>query len=412
MGWLGLDDTDSLDGGCTTATFEALLCGLPSGVEVGVPRLVRLWPFAQRRTRGNAALAVELNFDDEAGLLQHLDAWWNEFIEPLRGAVASSAISERPQSPASPGMVYYSKRPDDRFYWEAVSKEVVLDSLPPPSRAWGGFGKIGAAAAISWPAQTKTWEAIAWRTSDDASKKRSIDLNALDEIDGWEGVVLSRDPRNGNGLIAPRGRSPVLFGVRGTSSDAAQAACQHLIQASATEPVSGWRVFVTNQASGDHLAEPLTLTVRDVETHPERKHARIHTSGPTVMAYAEGGPVNSLARWLMAGDVITVLGLSHPDGSLHAERIKLESWVPRRLQRPLCDTCQVRLKSMGKGQGLRCPTCKGRSADVWLPVPEEPPAVDWVEPPMSARRHLARPLAWEEEGSRNQTVQNDEKGCP
>ncbi|MGB1765917.1 MAG: hypothetical protein ACPHJE_00900, partial [Poseidonia sp.] len=56
----------------------------------------------------------------------------------------------------------------------------------------------------------------------------------------------------------------------------------------------------------------------------------------------------------------------------------------------------VRLKSMGSGQGLRCPSCKERSQDVWVEVPTKPPHLGWVEPPVDARRHLARPLAWEE----------------
>ena len=56
-------------------------------------------------------------------------------------------------------------------------------------------------------------------------------MNALLDIDGMEGVVLSRDPRNGSGLIAPRGPSPVLFGVRATSFEAAERACLHLLDA-------------------------------------------------------------------------------------------------------------------------------------------------------------------------------------
>ena len=396
MGWLGLDDTDSLEGGCTTATFHALLEGLPPGVTAGVPRLVRLWPFAQRRTRGNAALAVELQCDDEASLMQHLDAWWTEHLEPLDGVFEPSSISERPQSPASPGMIYYSERPNAQYYWEAVRGEVDISSAPLPTKAWGGHGKIGAAAAVSWPGETTTWEAIAWRSTEDRIRQRSIDMNALIEIDGWDGVVLSRDPRNGSGLIAPRGRSPVLFGVRGTSFTAAEAACQHLIGAPETESVSAWRVFQTNQASGDHLSGILSLTVNEVEIHPVRKHAHVHTDGPTLVSYAEGGPVNSLARWLEPGDSIAVAGLFHPDGRLHVERLKVESWVTRNHERPLCSSCGVRLKSMGKGQGLRCPSCKARTPDRWVDVPILPPFIEWVEPPMDSRRHLARPLAWED----------------
>ena len=122
MGWLGLDDTDSLSGGCTTAAFHALLNGLPDGITHGMPRLVRLWPFAQRRTRGNAALAVELNAVDESTLFDHLDAWWKEHLEPLDGQVEDSTLSERKQTPASPGMVFYHSSPPPEFYWNAVSR--------------------------------------------------------------------------------------------------------------------------------------------------------------------------------------------------------------------------------------------------------------------------------------------------
>ena len=65
MGWLGLDDTDHLSGGCTTHALFELLQSIPSNYEVQSHRLVRLYPFASRRTRGNAAVAVEIIGEDE-----------------------------------------------------------------------------------------------------------------------------------------------------------------------------------------------------------------------------------------------------------------------------------------------------------------------------------------------------------
>ena len=70
-----------------------------------------------------------------------------------------------------------------------------------------------------------------------------------------------------------------------------------------------WRVFVTNQASGDHLPPSSMHEVVNIETHPVRKHARIHTECH-IINVAEGGPVNALARWLLH-DVISVAGLVH-----------------------------------------------------------------------------------------------------
>ncbi len=394
MGWLGLDDTDSLAGGCTTKAFRDLLDHLPEGVVVGEPRLVRLWPFAMRRTRGNAAVGVELKCTDAAQLMDFLDAWWNEHLLPLTGAVHPSTISNREQSPTSPGMVWFSYQPDESLYWQAVRGEVRLSELPNATRAWGDHGRIGASAAVAWPGEVCTWEAIAWRDQL-ALGPRRIDTEALVAVDAMEAVVLSRDPRKGTGLVAPRGRSPVLFGVRATQKLAAERACEVLIEGKGTESCVGWTVFRTNQASGDHLEPQLRLEVDEVLVHPQRKHAHIHTDGPTVLSYVEGGPVNRLARWLQRGDVILVQGLIDADGALHAERMKLESWVHRALERPTCATCDVKLKSMGKGQGLRCPSCKERSDDRWVPVPCEPLFDAWVEPPVDARRHLARPLGWD-----------------
>ena len=40
MGWLGLDDTDTVDEGCTTFSLHALIEALPDDVKVGRLRLV------------------------------------------------------------------------------------------------------------------------------------------------------------------------------------------------------------------------------------------------------------------------------------------------------------------------------------------------------------------------------------
>ena len=396
MGWLGLDDTDSLAGGCTTEVFDTLLRHLPVDASTGIPRLVRLWPFAQRRTRGNAALAVEIHTNDVDDLLSHLDAWWDDHLAPLSGNVEASSVSDRDQFPASPGMVWFDQPPSPSVYFDAVRSRVSIDSLPEPTRAWGGHGRIGATAAVAWPALDHTWEAIAWRLGGHEHRPRSVDDASLDVVDAWPDTFLSRDPRKGISLIAPRGNSPVLFGLRATSLEAAKRGCQRLLEGVGTEQVDRWRVFQTNQASGDHLGPQWSLTVEQVQVHPTRKHATVLCGDVSVRAYAEGGPVNALARWLMPGDEISVAGLMDADGVVHAERLKVETWVPRAHQRPSCPECDVRMKSMGRNQGLRCPKCKRRSEDAWVDVEAHPPYESWVEPPASARRHLARPLAWDE----------------
>ena len=125
MGWLGLDDTDSLNGGCTTEVLFRLLEGLPKNVSFRSPRLVRLWPLAKQRTRGNASVAVELITEDEDELLMHLDQWWKDHIITLKGDLGISDHSERTQYPADPGMIWTSDLiSDESFYRSAVSSEI------------------------------------------------------------------------------------------------------------------------------------------------------------------------------------------------------------------------------------------------------------------------------------------------
>ena len=156
MGWLGLDDTDSLKGGCTTEVLYRLIQSLPQHVGVGQVRLVRLWPFARRRTRGNAAVAVELTTTDEPALLEFLDEYWFNHLLPLKGTVEVSEHSEREQYPSDPGMVWFTdKINDEEFYRRGLREEVFLETLPIPTQSWGGHGRIGATLAVLWPAERK-----------------------------------------------------------------------------------------------------------------------------------------------------------------------------------------------------------------------------------------------------------------
>lgn len=394
MGWLGLDDTDSLTEGCTTYSFHLLLESLPRSVTVLSPRLVRLWPFAQHRTRGNAAVAVELLVEDEAELLHHLENFWLNHLLPIKGKISPSEHDDRVQYPADPGMVWFSsKQPTEEFYTLAVQSEVDLIQVPIADRSWGGQGRIGATAAIAWRQKRCTWEAIAWREENRHGQlKREVCEQALTFVDSMPSTFLSRDPRKGTGLVAPRGPCPVLFGVRARDSNSALEAGNKLLAAELTEPAVGLRVFVTNQATDDHLSHSQKATVTQVEIL-NRGNCVITTENGKWLAFAESGSVKKLAQWLQPGDVVEGYGLSPEFGVLHLEKLRVVSAYPNQ-QRPMCSECSVRMKSMGKGQGCRCPKCKHRTDDTWDSIARIPPAHSWVQPPDDARRHLARPLEW------------------
>ena len=55
---IGIDDTDSLEGGCTTWLITEIIAELSDFDLISPPRLVRLNPNVPWKTRGNGALAL------------------------------------------------------------------------------------------------------------------------------------------------------------------------------------------------------------------------------------------------------------------------------------------------------------------------------------------------------------------
>ena len=368
--WLGIDDTDSLDGGCTTLVFHELLNAIPC--EHGEPRLTRLWPFAAQRTRGNASLSVEIYADES--IIEWLDRYWEEKILPLKGTISESEHSSRKQFPSDPGMTLFMEQPDEKYYWNAVRGEV---DYYEGGHQWGGNGRIGAAASCAWRGINATWEGISWRTGE-----RVVSDDALKLVDNMEGTFLCRDPRTNRGLISPRGPCPVMFGVRATSRDVARVATDVLVDNSA--PTSGSRVFKTNQATGDHIESIHRLVIKEKEV---LQGGHVILNGNFV-AFSESGDVNKLAQWVNIGDIVECMGLTY-QGKVHLEAMRSVSSI--RKDRPICE-CGTRMKSMGKNQPVRCPKCKKKSDDLWIEQERIPLQLGWVQPPTDKRRHLAKSL--------------------
>ena len=198
-------------------------------------------------------------------------------ILPLKGEVQPSEHSERPQYPSDPGMVWFEDvKPDAEFYRKGLTTEIYEKDLPTATKSWGGHGKIGATLAVHWPAKRSTYEAIAWRVSENNGKRR-LDKEAIKFIDEMDGTFLCRDQRSGSSMVAPRGKSPVLFGVRAWNKQAAEEALQRLITGADTEAVAGWMVFETNQATNDHLETATEATIEEIEIL-KGGHTLLHSS--------------------------------------------------------------------------------------------------------------------------------------
>ncbi len=402
---IALDDTDHVDHACTTEHFQRLLSMLQLSIDdfaVLERRLVRLWPFAPKRTRGNAALSAVCELGH--GSLDDVNKICKKFIEDLALEIATGYPSEG-QRP-DPCLLVSDVEFPEEWYWQAVRREVKLktrlESLPDSAKIHSispqPAGLIGASSAIAWnPSQGSTWELIAWRQPNRIRTNREVSQQSIIEMsERFTETFTNRDPTTGRGMIMPRTNCPVLYGVRGNSAQEVSDAHKFMQSRDDVETCEAWAIHRTNQVSDDHLLGYYSAVVSGLPNEVQGGHSSILVwdgeVGKTLVAFAESGPVNVLLRRTKPGDVVDWLGLKAPSGEIHLERLRVKSTVPRTGERPDC--CGKAMRSAGKGQGLRCTVCGSIKEKSWKieSISFDGQSGGWVEPTASNRRHLAMPL--------------------
>lgn len=394
---VGVDDTDSRSGGCTTSLADGVASRFPELTPEGPPRLVRLNPNVPWKTRGNGAIA--LLFDGSFDL-----------DEALRRVVAYVEARARREEGTSPGVVVAHRAPDPALYDATVSRiveraevDAVLARIG--ARSWGGRGVIGAAAALAWPGARSTWELISYREDARVGAPRDVSdasLRAVEE--GFPSIFDTFDLGEDEAVCVPASPCPVLFGLRGVEPRA-------LVEAATLvgpEPAARRTLFLTNQATDDHLRDRAVADCRAFESarvqarvaaRPQERggHVFVEVKDDTgrlrCAAYAPTRAFRALALALRPGDELLACGGLHegPDGrlTLGIEKMRLDSTAPRKLANPRC--CGRAMQSAGARAGWRCRACGARSSTAL--VDAAPPfALGWHEVPSCARRHLARPL--------------------
>jgi tRNA(Ile2)-agmatinylcytidine synthase len=384
--WIGLDDTDEREQGCTTYDFNDLLTYLSTNaIKINDARLVRLWPFAPQRTRGNAALSASVQCNDYDYLERLLENWFNQkYFE----------ISANPHThSAQPTLLLTRSQLPEHLYWETVRSYVDLEQRmceinSVEHRLWnteaGCMGVIGASAAIAWRGQNDwTWECTAWRKQ--VGVRYVPEKSVTEMSEKFPETILNRDPNANRSLIAPRTPCPVLYGIRG-ENEMDVISAHTFLQNYPVEKSVSHRAFRTNQATDDHLDGSRDSTVRSVQIMTGG-HVKI-CADAILLAFAPGGPTNQLAQSLQPGDEIRWFGLCDSSGSYHLEKLRLIRGS-RNHRRPKC-ACGSRYKSKGVNQKLKCPSCESTTNQYWeFDIINS----DWTEPPASARRHLSKPLA-------------------
>ncbi len=414
---LGLDDTDSPRGGCTTYIAALLVerfCRL--GVEfMDYPNLVRLNPNAPWKTRGNGALC--LRFCCERGLLDEL---FSVAVELVREQADLGDENTHPGVALLEGRVPVALR---LFAKKTIRGLASLDEALKlcacyDIRAVGfklGRGLVGALAAIGeLLTNDHTYELLAYRLPENRGKPRAVDPRSVAEMDETTKPFTfnNYDEETKRVLITPRGPDPVLLGVRGEGPDVVLRAFKML---KLGEPVERWVIFRTNQGTDAHLVR---RTVRELRPHlPAVVRGRVASvpkmlpGGHVVFRLADGtgevdcaayrpsGRLAKVALALWPGDLVEAAGgvKLGPQGqlTLNLEKLRVLELAEKLLpQNPRCPRCGKRMKSMGAGKGFRCPRCGHRDPEArkeWVRVPRDIRPGLYLPPPRS-QRHLTKPL--------------------
>ncbi|HIA98132.1 MAG TPA: DNA-binding protein, partial [Marine Group III euryarchaeote] len=131
---IGIDDTDSIKGGCTTWLATEIIAELSEFDLIGPPRLVRLNPNVPWKTRGNAAVA--LTFGKGVGSKTLVGEFGKEKIymyttgrdmEYDKHAMLeriSTLVMDGSMSDSQPGIVISDVFLPEGLYWQGVTNIV------------------------------------------------------------------------------------------------------------------------------------------------------------------------------------------------------------------------------------------------------------------------------------------------
>lgn len=427
---LAFDDTDGPAGGCTTHLAFHVLLALPELALTGMPRLVRLNPNVPWKTRGNGAVVLPLGVPRgpqvRVGELRGQEVLAFPEAGPADPTPellerAWAVVQKQAQPGAHPAVALLAEPPPAAVYWEAVRAFVdpagmqqAASDLGALHRSAGdGRALVGCLAAAAWPGPAASHEVIAYREPRRWGKPREVDPRPLLGLDATGATFHTYDAEALRPCCVPHTPDPVLVGLRGRDPERLLDAALRALPAACKEPIDGWLLWASNQASGDHvtavgsLAEaPLMGTVAvavEVVGAPQTRQG-----GHVAVACkdAEGADVAAVAfeptksfrdkvRGLAVGDDVLLVG-AFDAGTVRLEKMEVLRLAPRvRMDNPRCKCGRV-MRSKGPSTGFKCPACgefKPRSAAV--AVAEKPQvAPGWHEVPVIARRHLHRPAGW------------------
>ena len=433
--WIGIDDTDSRKGGCTTHLAWKLVENLNKHDLdiIGYPRLVRLNPNIPWKTRGNGAVSIRIGKGQGAEQLightkdkkivcfekgkkiENKDKSLDLLIDITKKTLKNHARLNDENT--NSGFVIFDKKPVISFYRKAVksivSIEESLDFLDKNAVFYKGYknkrGVIGATGAVSWePKNDRTYELIAYRPKDRWGKKRAIEDESAKEIDKiFTSTFDNFDYKNNHNRLVPSSPCPVLYGIRGDNNKELIEAKYHI----KSEKAEGWLLFKSNQGTDDHLQEKNVNKIQRYDSVIVRGEVykkpitikgghvifsiRDTTGSIDCAGYEPTKEFRDILRNLIVGDEVKLYGgVRKKPLTINLEKIKVINLSNKiiKVENPVCPKCGKHMKSIGKEQGYKCKKCGIKSYKEKMRRIDRRIKTGLYEVPVCARRHLSKPL--------------------
>jgi len=411
---VGIDDTDSSKGLCTTyLAYRVASRAKEGGFRViGYPRLVRLNPNIPFKTRGNAAVSLPLETSDLNGTFRFVCSIVEELSDVENGANTGVVMVSSPRE-----MPFFKQ-----VYQAALSSVVNKDRIArllkekglPTFKLGNGMGLVGASASLAFDeTYDHTYELIAYRKRGLWGTPRSLDPISVRRMNlmTFPDTFNNYDYEKRRPMVSPHGPDPVFLGVRGSTPSTVLKAFRMLRYG---EEPDGHMIYLSNQCTGAHLESELCLPLKAYSSgwvdgtvvgskSGRGGHSYITLSESDKIdcaVYHPTGDLCRLARLLIPGDRVRVAGGVRRPSSRFGKLINVESIQvlsladPKRTNNPVCHVCGLRAKSEGVAKGFECQGCGRR-------FPEGAKRISKLQrrlqlglylPSPRAHRHLTKPL--------------------
>jgi len=331
-----MDDTDSSRGYCTTYLAYRIASDLQPEVRVqAYPRLVRLNPNIPFKTRGNAAVCLQVETHDADLAFAKLSEKLRELSDVDGGANSGLVFLEDPS--LAPHF--------ESLYLEALSglvsphrvRRFLRDRGARSLELGNGMGLVGAASSLGFDERfDHTYELIAYRRKESWGTRRIIDSSSVKAMDAktFPHTFNNYDYQKRKVLIAPHGPDPVFAGIRGDSPTSVIRAFGMI---GYEEELDGHMVYVSNQHTDAHLQRALDWKVfssgwlegrvEDVKVGKGgHTYITIWSGGHShiVAAYEPTGDLRRTVKLLRFGDRVKAFGGVRRATSLHPKVLNLE----------------------------------------------------------------------------------------